>query len=499
MKASLSGFYMKQNDGWGRNLLTGKDEYRQEALSVRGKVLADIGERTDVKLTAEYLWGRSDISPATPYEGTAFGAFLPPYRSYPQNGFYNTYRNSPDLRTDKGWGASATIRHDLDFADIVSISGYHDDKGGVPALEGDYTEQNGSIVNLEYRNKVFTQELQIASKKNDRFDWIAGLYYLWTRGGYTPATLRGARNGNATIVINGVQTINSYAAFGQGSYHLSPTTNLTLGLRYSIDEVRARGTTDITLASGLRIPGLLLTPDSKFEKLTWKFAIDQELASDIMAYASISRGYKSGTYNTIPVSNVVARPEVLDAYEIGLKTSLFDRRIRLNVAAFYYDFKNPQVQIVNGPQIETQNAEKAEVKGVEIEGEAVIADGLNLTYGAAFTDGQYTSYRNAVFINPNPNLDQALGIVGGNGPAASGDASGNHIPRTAKFTTNIGLNYRFDTNVGNWAFTLTYITIAGSIGNPTIGCAKGRMKSSMLARPSDLRAPTSKFASGGKT
>lgn len=456
VKMSLSGVYKKQGDGFGTNLTTGKDVFRDESLAVRGKLLFDLGERTSAKLTGDYTWGKSDIEPVTPYKGSSTGNPQAPYFAYAYPGFYNSRGNLNNVRTDKGWGSSLTVKHDLDVVQFTSISAYRDDKGRDPNTEGDYTPLEDKHADLRYINKTFTQEFQFASAKSDTFDWIFGLYYLWTKGGYVPANISGPGFGGVIIDIFGEQTINSYSSFGQGTYHVTPTTNITVGLRYSIDKVRAVGHTDITVPGVVFLPGTPLTPKDKFNKLTYKASIDQKLAQDIMAYATYSRGYKSGTFNTIPVSLAVARPEIVDAYELGLKTQFFDRKVRLNISAYYYDLKNPQVQIVDGPSIEVENAKSARIKGVDVEAQAVVAQGFVLNAGAAYTHARYHSYNNAVFVDLNPNTNPALGPVGGDAAARAGDASGNLMPRTPKLTLNAGASYHLDSSLGGFDFDANY-------------------------------------------
>lgn len=466
VKLSLSGIYKNQGDGFGTNMTTGQDVYRDESFAIRGKLLVDIGDRTTAKIAADYTWGKSDIDPLSPYVGSTTGNPVPPFFAYPDPGFYNSRGNLNNVRRDKGWGSSLTVAHDLDSIQFTSITAYRDDKGHDPDAEGDYTPVEFSHADLRYMNRTFTQEFQIWSAKSDSFDWIVGLYYLWTKGGYVPARISGAAFGGAIIDIFGEQTINSYSTFGQGTYHITPTTNFTVGLRYSIDKVKAIGFTDITIPDVVFIPGAPVMPGKDFKKLTYKASIDHKLAQDIMAYASYSRGYKSGTFNTIPVSTVVARPEVVDAYEIGLKTQFFDRKVRLNLSAFYYDLKNPQVQIVDGPSIEVENADSARIKGIEFEAEAVVARGLTMNAGVAYTHAKYRSYANAVFVDPNPNVDPTLGPVGGDGPAQAGDASGNWMPRTPKITLNAGANYHVDARFGGIDLDVNYYYNDGFFWQP---------------------------------
>src|SRR3546814_4710745 len=104
-------------------------------------------------------------------------------------------------------------------------------------------------------------------------------------------------------------------------------------LRYTIERRGVKGFTQLTflpVAGGGSLQTGLTDAHTTFKKLTWRIALDQQLAPGILAYASYNRGFKSGLYNSIPPSADVIQPEVLDAYEAGLKTELLDRRVRLN-------------------------------------------------------------------------------------------------------------------------------------------------------------------------
>src|SRR5690606_33055252 len=131
-----------------------------------------------------------------------------------------------------------------------------------------------------------------------------------------------------------------------------PRTNVTLGLRYTSDDREdAQGGARIVLPNGVTaISSGPFSSDKRFSSTTGRFSIDYKFTDDLMVYAAYNRGFKSGVYNlpgylpttTAPLPPV--DPEELNAYSIGFKSELFDRRLRLNAEAYYYDYKNIQVQ-----------------------------------------------------------------------------------------------------------------------------------------------------------
>src|SRR3546814_4023724 len=114
-----------------------------------------------------------------------------------------------------------------------------------------------------------------------------------------------------------------------------------------------------------------------------------------MAYASVSRGFKAGAYNTLPLQTEAADPEKVRAYEIGLKTELLDRRVRLNGALFWSNIKSPQVltTINTGTvsAVSLTNAQNARIRGVEASVEAVAAKGLTVHGAVTYRSEEHTS------------------------------------------------------------------------------------------------------------
>ena len=219
---------------------------------------------------------------------------------------------------------------------------------------------------------------------------------------------------------------------------------MTGGLRYTIDDVSGHGRTTATIPGKGEFPIAPNFDDAKtFKRLTWKGSIDHHFSEDLMAYASVSRGYKAGTYNTFSLNMAPAKPETVDAYEVGIKSELFDRRVRLNGAIFWNDIKNPQVLTIISQGLAVgiglTNAQKARVKGAEIGIEAIAVDGLKLRSAATYLDGKYREFTNAPFYSLNGKT-----LVG----PVLGDASGNRLSNVPKWRFNAGVNYTVETHVG---------------------------------------------------
>ncbi|MFB0872882.1 MULTISPECIES: TonB-dependent receptor [unclassified Sphingobium] len=444
-----------QRDGWGKSITTGRDIFKEKLFSARSKLVWEPSDTTKVKIVGFYAYSKGDIgmvndrhsgtyaqSPAIPLPGyPAPPIRLPSLADVPGDNFYNTRNNLEQFARAEGGGGSIRIDQSLGFADLVSITGFRITDEQI-RLDADITAQNLLNGDLNSRESQFTQEFQLKSNSDSRIDWILGAYYLRSQVKYNPISLYGDAFGTGIVEIRSRQVINSYSVFGQATAPIGETTNLTLGLRYNIDDLNGSSPT---------------YRDSKqFKKLTWKATLDHHLTDDVMGYVSISRGYKSGAYKTFPLDSPPALPEVIDSYELGLKTELFDRRVRLNGALFWNDIKNPQVLAVDVqgliPGIILTNAQQARIKGAEIGIDALVAPGLTLRGGATYLDGKYRSYINAPFycLNGNTIAGPSTALGGGPCPVPADGAAGNRLPNVAKWTFNAGLNYKIDTSIGAW-------------------------------------------------
>ncbi|WP_176489165.1 TonB-dependent receptor [Rhizorhabdus dicambivorans] len=465
---SLGG--VNQRDGWGKSITTGEDAYLEKYATVRSKLVWEPGAGTRIKLVGFYAYSKGDMgltqdrhsgsygsSPNWAAFGRPFPAgypnpavVLPSLADVPGGHFYDNRLNFKNFQREEGYGASLRIDQEIGFADFVSISAFRNSKGQ-GHYDADYSAQNFFFGDLNNIDRQWSQEFQLKSRRGSAIDWIVGAFYLHSKAGYNPVQVRGDLL-NALIAPGGAQNlygrqlVNSYSVYGQATAPLSEKTNLTLGLRYTRDEVSGLGRTTATIPGVGEVPiAPNFTAARTYKRVTWKGALDHHLSDDLMAYASISRGYKAGTFNTFSLDTVPADPETVDAYEIGLKSELFDRRVRLNGAVFWNDIKNPQVLTIISKGLAVgiglTNAQKARVKGAEVGMEAVAADGLKLRGALTYLDAKYRSFVNAPFYTLNGRT-----LVG----PALGDASGFRLPNVPKWRLSVGANYTVETGAGTW-------------------------------------------------
>jgi iron complex outermembrane receptor protein len=362
----------------------------------------------DINVAADVTRIRENGAPA---QGVAYNCPLAPPR--PLCGTYNAVIGRPaDPATQIGNRFAITnpdaditfiggaTRSDLDnfgvsgnvelrLSDTVmlrSISAYRDLQA-VFQRDSDNTPLDFSATANDFRQKQTSQEFQLLGDMLDeRLNYVLGVYYLRETGTDISST-------NLTLIAaNNVARIanDSYAAFGQGTFRLTDQFSVTGGLRYTKEDKRL-------FIDVQRPNGAIVVPaqDAKqsFDNLSPRIGVEYQATSRVLAYASYSRGFKSGGFNIRYVQPAAAplafAPEELTAYEAGLKLETADRRLRLNTAVFFSDYENLQVLIRDAIATQIRNAAKAEIYGAEVEANAILTDRIRFSASVGYTEARY--------------------------------------------------------------------------------------------------------------
>jgi iron complex outermembrane receptor protein len=187
---------------------------------------------------------------------------------------------------------------------------------------------------------------------------------------------------------------------------VGPSTTLLFGFRVTNDKTEVSGFRTLVEGSGVnlfdtipfRAPGAPLDPAARGKiddtEYNWKAGVEQRLGEDVLAYLTYSRGYRSGAFNGQaffdPSEFSAVKPEKLDAFELGVKSTLAEGRIQLNAAGFFYIYKEQQLIDVN-PQSGAQllvNIDRSEVGGLELEGIAQVTERWRLSGGVGYLHGR---------------------------------------------------------------------------------------------------------------
>ena len=351
------------------------------------------------------------------------------------DGWRTVQDGAPDQADVDFEGGFLRISHELDNMSIVSITAY--DEMTVEynqTLSGNSTGQ-GFMPGQSGHTEVFSQEIRLTSTDDAVFRWIAGGYYSTDESRLATIIYR-TDNGAApfgivpSIAID--QEVDIWSGYGQVEYDFMERMTLTLGLRYTDDRksgnsaARVAAKTDngtpfgtplglstyinldtfdqitIAAADGSRpcpppVGGLPCRSDIPVRQVLteWggKAGIDYRFTDDIMGYASYSRGFKSGAFDTRALAafqgtaDQPTEAEFMDAYEIGIKSTLADGALDLNGAVFFYQWDDLQVFDVDHlGRVAFLNIPESELIGAELDFKWTPTDSLYVQAGMGWLD-----------------------------------------------------------------------------------------------------------------
>ena len=256
----------------------------------------------------------------------------------------------------------------------------------------------------------------------------------------------------------------SQSLYGQATVNIDDQNRIVFGLRYTEDEFAS----DVTNFFGLQ---KFLIQD-ELDETTGRLAYEHDIDGDTMVYVSYTKGFKPGGSNLTfgyPMDNegFGAAPapqlifpffesEMIDAYEVGLKTDFMDGRMRANISAFAYDYENLQFQSTD-PDIYrggVANIPDSEMKGIELELIGLVSESLSFDLRVAYLDTEITSSYEAL-----DNLNAELYFFGEEPTRYSlrEDIRGNELAKSPELTANIGVEYNTETQYGLLTTTVELI------------------------------------------
>jgi len=367
--------------------------------------------------------------------------------------------------------ADLTAEWSLPWAEIKSITAYQRMRNP-NQVDNDRLDlaSAGFYDNLkDWSNFIdaYSQEFNISSKAGSPIQWIVGAYYLhekktWHIVEYVgtdanpvfnlPPNLPNNWPYNLDYTLDTTLRHRSYAIFGQATVPITSRLRITAGGRYTAERMSNYTDTD----HGLYGPPIYQHP--KFNPVTGKINIEFDLTPRNLIYASVSRGYKPGgvNYNSTPYFvGLTYKPEQVIAYELGSKNRFLDNRATLNLAGFYYDYKNLQYQQEDPIPYQggVSNIPKAYIYGVEAEGAFAITQKLKLSANGTFLNGRMTEDYDA--LDPSAAHQATLQAAAlGYGPfdeytillraAQVRNTKGNKPPKLPGFQGGASLSYTTD-------------------------------------------------------
>lgn len=484
LDANIAVYAQDQYDGWGKNRCaqmygflgckTSGPTYTGYDFGGRVKFLWTPTSHTTVLLNIDHDTTETGEGLAFhAHPGTTAVGFPPP------PGFYDVAEDETPNFTTRQNGGSLKVTQDFGWASLVSISAYRSlnsisnlDEGDSPLPIVD--------THLGTEESTWTQELRLVSPDNAPLKWIAGFYYFGDKT-TAPYNFYGAAipvftGGPANALATGYQTTNSVSGFGDATATVLPDTNLTAGLRYTVDTRDFNAT--VTLPGAAPIESADTPTSHTWPRLTGRVSLDHQFTDDIMGYIAFNSGFKSGVYNTTvfpipgaPTQGPVA-PETLNSYTIGEKAEFFDERLRVNTEGFYYQYHNIQIDEVIGAQTVLSNAASATMKGLDIDVTALPIDNLTLTASAEIMKGDYDSFPAGVFFVYN----------GAGNTTTSKNLAGYTTIQTPPFSLTLNADYTIPSAVGPFDVNLTYFHGGDYYSDPDNGA--GQPNSSDDKQPS---------------
>ncbi|MEM1110688.1 MAG: TonB-dependent receptor [Pseudomonadota bacterium] len=478
----------KNSDGW-QERDRGDDAGNDDMWSIRGHLDANFTDTWNSHLTLDYTDIDQNVYPQVLsdfFPDQIFPTFFNNAVAGPQGESCcephiddidsSEALNQLDREQNQLWGISWINTWDTDNLTLKSITGYRDMKAE------SYRDADNSVfdyfsVGADFDVQQFSQEFILSNAGGSAFDWVVGLYYLKEDGdhfsnvtvadGLYDALAGGplppgsppdpiATPLDLTLTYDRTQKTTSYAAFFHSTWHMSERARLSFAARYTYDEkeldmytikrasqtpVLIPGATDPTVCSDVIADGLgsILTCKENWDEVTPKLGIDYDVSENVLGYAHVSTGFRSGVYNGRPTATdqvSVADPETLVSYEIGAKSQLWDNRVQINGALFYNEYDDRQF-LVNRPSgsaasalaLVVDNAADSTLWGGELEVYARPLPNLTLRGGVSYLEPEYKTFES---VNPETGELE--------------DLSGRPFTAVPDWTANLLVEYAFQFN-----------------------------------------------------
>jgi iron complex outermembrane receptor protein len=453
-------FHFSDRDGYGNNTFTGADNNSKfgawEDKGIRGKLNFTPSEMLDINMTFDYskLKNESGVievlsdSVLPTYVGTLSVVLNPlgPALGGPVPETANTFdytvnQDHRDNAEDKQWGGVMDISWDVKDHTIRSISSYRDWKNNT--FESALRLPADLLNRLtDYDADTLSQEFQLLSPTGNYFEYVLGFYYynedytidqqfdlgsdfcpaisnLITASTLVPAF--GAAGAaqcaggpqTAAIDTDFSQDLISYAGFGHFTVNISEYLRFTGGVRWTTDG--KDGSFEQLVPNTILLPPSATNPlainlrtidsdsDLAFDddKLTWMANVNYDINDNLMIFATVSTGFKSGGFNSDGANIVIPRvfnsEEVIN-YELGFKSYLFENKLVANLTLFNTKIDNFQDRQFNGVNFIVQNAGKLNQKGLELDMRLQANENLSAVAGVSYLDSNFTSFPNATAL-----------------------------------------------------------------------------------------------------
>ncbi len=446
-------------DGNVRNLHDGTTVNGYDKQGGRAKVV--YAPRADLKVTlaADFIHSFDTIptgvvtrtsliaypsGAVTPYP--AFAAALGPVVASDDNRTINT--DTKTTVADSNGGGSVQVdwqAQGYDFTSITALRAWSNrqvqdgDRLAAAVVGLPHSEDHGSVDFTQV-----SQEVRVASPRGGVLDYVGGLYLLYDedqetyRRDVTRVVASGASYADWGLA-NYATHQTSVAAFGESRVHFSPSLRGILGLRLTEDELsftheRTTSTPDAQFAGAIPGVSAAVANAGSTHRLgtSGRIGAQYDLSADVGSYATFSRGYKGPAYNVffnmLNRDTLALKPETSNSFELGVKSLTFDKRLRVNVAAFLTKYDNYQANfydtVAGAVVTRLINAGQVSSRGVEIDADARPTPQVTVGGALAYTHARIDDFNCPV------------------GAAASCAVNGKPLPFAPDWKAAVNANYR---------------------------------------------------------
>jgi iron complex outermembrane receptor protein len=366
----------------------------QDMLAGRLAFATTWGEASYATLSIDRLRERSTPAWGTPVMLDGNDHVIPKLGS-----FYKTKSDTLGINDLDQFGVSLTSETDFGSFSWRNILHYRTLEHHF-YMDVDGTDQMRYHLEQDQKQNQHGYEAQFTSQLEGPFSWVAGVFTFWEHNDQPTRNDIFTRGGTNYIK----QDTSAYAVYAQGDYKFTDKLTLTLGGRYSYENkdfslraVRANGT-----------PNFSKQMEKSWNRPDWKALLSYDFSDNVMGYASVTTGFKSGGFNGRGTTFATITPvdaETLRAYEVGVKSTLWDNRLRLNADYYRLDYDGIQLTAVNPDGVFVMtNATGALIQGIEIDAQAQLTSKLRVDASIGTIDGEYQNYAdvNAAYFNGRP-------------------------------------------------------------------------------------------------
>lgn len=412
----------RSRDGLTYDLNRQGDMNEVDQLVVRGQLLVEPTDHLSILAILGYSDNGKNLkccAPDTLY-GPISSALITAITGQPpaDNDPTNRLIEHNDVYRFKGDASEVTlnIEYDFDSATLSSLTSFDTYEFSV-SLDAEQSVLDIWRFDDRQTGDTISQELRLTSMGDGSFEWMAGAYYYdndFTRGSLdltepllelgqhiVPVPLPGTPGDRAYFLGN--TGTRNFSIFGQGTWHLTDRFSITSGIRW-FDENKSfsvDSSVDLAAFPSQALAVTVPAPQSgkrNTDAVTWNLNAQILATDNLMTYASISRGVKGGGFNAdwgalTPGQREFDDEEVL-SYEVGMKSSFFDRRLTVNTALFQSRYDNFQNASFLGVTFLVRNAEEMMTRGLEIDSTAILAKWLQMDVSATFLKAKYDRFTN---------------------------------------------------------------------------------------------------------